>query len=75
MAIEIYRARVDGRAPIEAAPVQPEDSRGVVANVMERLDVYAVLAAAHDLHPIVKRQHAQRIVEAVLALSGAAVNQ
>jgi hypothetical protein len=45
----------------------------VVDNVLERLEVYATLAANHEMHPRVKREHAERIVEAVLGLTNGGV--
>ncbi len=45
----------------------------IVANVMERLDVYAALTIGAicgvDTQTRIRREHAERIVEAVLALS------
>lgn len=44
----------------------------LLANVIERFDVYAALANEHpERHANFKKQHAERMVDAVLALSGA----
>lgn len=39
-----------------------------VATVVDRLQVYGVLASTHEIHSSVSRQHAERIVDAVVGL-------